>query len=245
LRCGDHGAVTSTTSSAPSFDPFSYEIHLDPYPTYAALRASAPAYYNGRWDFWALSRFDDVQAAARDWQTFSNAQGVNLDDVGAIYGLGNFLDADPPWHDQLRDVVRSWFTPKSIAQLEAFVRSRATGFADALSDGGEVDLASDLCWTLPVETIGHVLGLPTDDLPAHRAWAQGVLEREPGSSVAPSSALEAVEDLRSYLGDLLDERRRRPAADLLSTVATAHVEGRPLARPDAVAMLLLLFVAGT
>jgi cytochrome P450 len=227
------------------FDPFAYQVHLDPYPAYAALRASAPVYYNERWDVWALSRFEDVQAAARDWRTFSNAQGVNLDAVGELYGDGNFLDADPPWHDQLREVVRSWFTPKSIASLEPFVRARATAFVDALDDRGDIDLAAELCWTLPVETIGDVMGLPVEDLEAHRDWARAVLERDPGSRTAPVRALDAVEELRGYLGELLDERRRRPAADLLTTVATARVEGRPLARARAEAMLLLLFVAGT
>jgi cytochrome P450 len=228
-----------------AFDPFSYEVHLDPYPTYAALRASAPAYYNEERDVWALSRFADVQAAARDWRTFSNAEGVNLDAVGEVYGEGNFLDADPPWHDQLRDVVRGWFTPKGIAALEPFVRARAVAFVDALRERGDVDLATELCWTLPVQTIGHVIGLPTADLDAHRAWAQAVLERDPGSSAAPSRALDAVEELRSYLGDLLEERRGLPAGDLLTTVAQARVAGRPLSQADCVAMLLLLFVAGT
>jgi cytochrome P450 len=205
----------------------------------------APAYYNEQWDFWALSRFDDVQAAARDWRTFSNAAGVNLDAIGEVYGHGNFLDADPPWHDQLRDVVRSAFTPKSIASLERFVRAATADFVQSLSDRCDIDLAPELCWTLPVVTIGHVIGLPAAELEAQLTWAQGVLERDPGSRTPPSSALDAVEELRSYLGDLLDERRRRPADDLLSTIATARVEGKLLAKPDAVAMLLLLFVAGT
>jgi hypothetical protein len=78
--------VLSPTSSAPLFDPFAYETHLDPYPAYATLRARAPIYYSEQWDFWALSRFEDVQRAARDWRTFSNAHGVNLDAVGEVYG---------------------------------------------------------------------------------------------------------------------------------------------------------------
>jgi cytochrome P450 len=210
--------VLPATSSAPLFDPFAYETHLDPYPMYAALRAQAPVYYSEQWDFWALSRFEDVQGAARDWRAFSNAQGVNLDAVGEVYGHGNFLDADPPWHDVLRNVVRSWFTPKTIASLEPFVRARALRYAKDVGGGGELDIASDLCWPLPVETIGHVMGLPTADVDAHQSWAQGVLERDPGSR-------SRLED-----GSRTSPRRRRGAADLPGRPA-GRSPASPRARP--------------
>lgn len=60
------------------FDPFSLECMEDPYPTYRAMLEDAPVYHNARRGFWALSRFADVQHAARDWETFSNRGGVDL-----------------------------------------------------------------------------------------------------------------------------------------------------------------------
>ena len=61
------------------YSPFAYEIHEDPYPTYARLREEAPAYHNPELDFWALSRFDDVHAAMQDWETYSSSAGVSLE----------------------------------------------------------------------------------------------------------------------------------------------------------------------
>ena len=57
------------------FDPFSYEHHEDPYPTYRRLRDEAPAYLDPDRGFWALSRHDDVRAAIDDWATFSSSRG--------------------------------------------------------------------------------------------------------------------------------------------------------------------------
>src|SRR5450631_2208979 len=58
------------------FNPFAYDFHQDPNPTYAWLRDEAPAYQNLTMGFWALSRFDDVLGALHDYQTFTSTQGV-------------------------------------------------------------------------------------------------------------------------------------------------------------------------
>ena len=64
------------------YDPYAYEVHEDPYPLYARLRDEAPAYYNPRLDFWALTRFEDCLAGLLDWQTYSSAQGTVLELMG-------------------------------------------------------------------------------------------------------------------------------------------------------------------
>ena len=61
------------------YDPYDVAIVADPYPTYAALRDEAPLYYNERYDFWALSRYADVDAALMDWETFSNSRSDILE----------------------------------------------------------------------------------------------------------------------------------------------------------------------
>lgn len=61
------------------FDPYSDVFFDDPYETYRRLRDEAPVYHSERWDFYALSRYEDVVAAHRDWETFSSAYGVTLD----------------------------------------------------------------------------------------------------------------------------------------------------------------------
>ena len=60
------------------FDPFSDEYFNGPYDLYRRMRDHAPVYFNEKYDFWALFRYDDVCAAHKDWQTFSSAYGVDL-----------------------------------------------------------------------------------------------------------------------------------------------------------------------
>src|SRR4051794_14114181 len=93
---------------AVAFDPL---VQDEPYAAYRELRASRPVYRNEARGFWALSRFEDVQRAAREWTGFSSADGVNLDDTLSLTGAGNFIAADPPDHDRLRRVVRGGFPP--------------------------------------------------------------------------------------------------------------------------------------
>jgi cytochrome P450 len=111
--------------------PFSYNpllLDQDPYPVYRRLRDEAPL-YAGRiatGPFWALSRFADVEAAARDWETFSSAQGNDLDDTGRLFGPAPAMDlADPPVHTRQRNVLRKAFTPRVVeTKLEPLARHK-------------------------------------------------------------------------------------------------------------------------
>ncbi len=87
------------------WDPFDEQHISDPFPIYRRLRDEHPVYHNEDRDFFALTRYKDVVAANADWHTFSSAEGVDLDNSGALlFGAGNFVEEDPPLHDQLRAV---------------------------------------------------------------------------------------------------------------------------------------------
>lgn len=112
----------------------------DPYPVYRRLRDEAALYRNPDRDIWALSRFDDVQAAAKDWETFSSQAGGTGNDADDTYQLfepaGDIAAADPPLHTRLRGAVRLAFSPSQIRlRFEDAARVRANrlidGFADA------------------------------------------------------------------------------------------------------------------
>src|SRR3954452_16731226 len=107
------------------YDPL---VQEDPYDAYRVLRAERPVYRNEQRGFWALSRFEDVQRAAREWRAWSSAEGVNRDDTLSLTGPCNFIAADPPSHDRLPRVVRERFTPATIAWMEPAIRAdvRAT-----------------------------------------------------------------------------------------------------------------------
>ena len=224
-----------------AFDPLA---HDDPYAAYRELRDHAPVYRNEERAFWALSRFEDVQRAAREWRRLSSADGVNLDDTLSLTGAGNFIAADPPDHDRLRRVVRDRFTPATVAAMEPAIRDdvRRT-LAAAVGEGG-FDAAAALAWALPVRTISRLLGLPVEDEPMLGEALRAVIRREAEAARLPPAARGAAERLRAYFLTHVARRREAPADDLLGDVVAAEARGE-LREEEIPGLCILLYIAGT
>ena len=121
----------------------------DPYPLYRRLRDEAPLYHHPVRDVWALSRWDDVQAAAKDWETFSSSVGGTGNDLDDTYQLflpaGDLPAADPPLHTRLRGALRLAFSPSALkVRFEPAVRSQVREIIDAIADAGHADFARDV-----------------------------------------------------------------------------------------------------
>jgi cytochrome P450 len=226
---------------AVAFDPL---VQDEPYAAYRALRESSPVYRNEARGFWALSRFDDVQRAAREWTGFSSAGGVNLDDTLSLTGAGNFIAADPPDHDRLRRVVRGRFTPPAVAAMEAATREDVQRVVRAASRAGGFDAAGALAWAIPVRTISRLLGLPVEDEATLRDWLRAVIHRDAESDRLPASARAAGGELRAYLTAHLAARREAPGDDLLSDIVAGQARGE-LDEAELPGLCILLYVAGT
>ena len=100
----------------PYYDPYDFEIDADPYPVWKRLRDEAPLYYNEKYDFFAVSRYDDVERCLIDWQTYSSAQGSVLEIIKATIEMppGLFIFEDPPDHDLHRGLLSRVFTPRRL-----------------------------------------------------------------------------------------------------------------------------------
>jgi cytochrome P450 len=230
-------------AEAELYEPFSGALLGDPYPTYAHLRDRAPVWFSERQGFWALSRHEDVHAALKDWKSFSTAEGVDIDGTGAQYGSGDFLEEDPPLHDVLRNVVRRFFLPKHIrADYEKPVRSEVRSLLRRMDAGESADFAEGLAWPLPVAVATTLLGIPADDREHLLALERRFGRRTFGTREVPADALDAAGSLRDYFAGLIESRRARPQADVVTAIATADLDGHPIGE-DAVGMLFLLFVA--
>jgi cytochrome P450 len=208
------------------------------------LRDERPVFHNAERDVWALTRFEDVQQAARDWRTYSNAAGVDLDDTTDVFGPGNFIDSDPVRHDELRSLVKHRFTPKAIAELERGIRERARALLSPVIEAGRGDIVQALAWPLPVATVCDVVGFPPGDAPQLQAWVAEAIHRLPGEGRSPPSARRAVREMHDYFLEIAADRRRRPRADLLSSIATGEAGGSPLSS-ELVGLCTLLSVAGS
>jgi cytochrome P450 len=235
-------------SAAPSevvYDPYDWAIHEDPYPTYARLRTEAPLYFNAERGFWALSRYPDVLAGFRDFETFSNRKGVSIDDVGDAPKVMSFLGMDPPEHGRLRTLVSRGFTPRRVSRLEPRIREIATWYIDAFIERGECDFVEDFAGKLPMDVISEMLGVPPSDRDELRSWADTILHREPGSQEIPPAGQQAAARLIGYFAKHVQERRKRPGDDDLSdALIRAEVDGDRLEDFDIIAFLFLMVIAG-
>ena len=226
-------------------DPYAWEFHEDPYPTYAELREEAPAYYNEKLGFWALSRHADVRLGFMDCQTFSNAEGVALEAFSKdAWRTMSFLAMDPPSHDVLRGLVNRVFTPHRVREFAPRIRELANGYLDLFPEDGRVDFMESFASKLPMDFISEMIGVPKQDRDQVRHWVDDVVHREEGANVVPPLAIQASAKLLEYYQSLVDERRKRPVDDLLGALMAAEIEGRRLNDHELLSFLFLLGVAG-
>ena len=122
------------------YDPFDVDIDANPYEIWRRMRDEAPLYRNDQYDFWALSRFDDVEAAHLDPKGFSSAHGTVLEIMSANrIPVAQMIFMDPPDHTRLRSFVSRAFTPRRIGALEERIRELCADFLDAHAGSGGFD----------------------------------------------------------------------------------------------------------
>ncbi len=184
------------STDPPRYDPFAQP--RDPYPIFAVLRTQYPVLYEPDWDIWLLSKFEDVQAVARDWKTYSHARGVNLDGSDLeFFGPGDFLETDPPKHTALRGLVKAAFSPSRVASLEARIRKLSRTLTTCFHEGS-ADLVASYAQPLAFTIACDVLGLPADDHTLLRRLTANLLYRD-GTAHLPARARDAACQLRAHL----------------------------------------------
>ena len=166
-----------------NYDPFDFEIDSDPYPLWRRLREESPVYYNEKYDFYALSRYEDVERCLTDWRTYSSAKGTILELIksGMEIPPGSIIFEDPPDHDLHRGLLSRVFTPRKMQAIEPKVREFCAQSLDPLVGAGGFDFIRDLGAQMPMRTIGMLLGIPEQDQEAIRDHIDEGLRLEDGT----------------------------------------------------------------
>ena len=232
------------------YDPFDFEIDTDPYPVWARLREEQPLYHNERYDFFAVSRFDDVERVLVDWQTYSSAQGTVLELIKAEMDIppGSIIFEDPPGHDLHRGILSRVFTPKKMEAIEPKVREFCARCLDPLVGSGGFDFVTDLGVEMPMRTIGMLLGIPEQDQVALRDTIDDGLRLDAGTMPVMDDRNMGA-DQAAFFADYIDWRTRNPSDDLMTELIVAEfddVDGtrRTLTREEVINFVNLLAAAG-
>lgn len=247
------------TSLGHEYNPFALPQLEDPFPFYARLRQEAPVTFAPAFHLWLVSRYADVMTALKDSRRFSS-RDILRPPIGLPAELTQLLEDsgyspeypllgdDPPAHTRLRSLVGKAFNMASVNALESRIRAMARPHVDAMLRGGSrVDFVSGLAWSLPMDVITELLGVPRSDGAQIRQWNED--EKLFFVPNLPPDALrraaEGVAAYRRYLRGLVEDRRQNPRGDLLSSLIEARVEGeRPLSTVEATNLLSVLVFAG-
>ncbi len=209
------------------YDPYDFAIDADPHPVWRRMRDEAPLYRNDKHDFWALSRFDDVETGLLDWRSYSSARGSVLEIIkaGITMPPGMFIFEDPPIHDVHRSVLARAFTPRRMAAIESQVRAFCARSLDPLVGSGGFDFIADLGSQMPMRVIGMLLGIPEADQEAIRDSIDESLRLEEGQHSDPDSPRPTPIDTAAFgagnFPDYIAWRRKHPSDDLMTELLGA------------------------
>ncbi len=229
------------------YDPFNIEIDKDPHPLWRRMRDELPLYYNDRYEFYALTRFADVERALVDWDTYRSGKGSTLEAIlsGMEPPPGLILMEDPPIHDVHRGLMSRVFTPKKMNTLESKVRQFCATTLDPLVGTGGFDFIADLGAVMPMRTIGMLLGIPERDQVAIRDTIDAGQRIEEGREVTAPDLGAQIE----LFGDYVEWRSKNPSDDLMTELLEAEFVDetgttRRLNRGEVLTYIMLLAGAG-
>jgi len=235
-----------------------------PYDWFAVLRREAPVFWQDERDgrgFWSLTRYDDVVATSKDYETFSNARGgSSLMDLTPeqIEARMSMLDADPPYHTRLRSIVNKAFTPRAISAYEGRIRELIAEILDRAFEQEEFDFVSSVSMETPMWVLCDIMGTPVEDRQRIIQLGDAMLGNTDPDTAGefvhgqadlseyahlPFSSPAALE-MFEYAHDLAEQRRACPANDITTRLIESEVDGDRLTEHEFDLFFLLLITAG-
>ena len=224
--------MTIESTSDVYYDPYDAAIDADPYPVFRRLREEAPLYYNETHDFYAVSRFDDVERGLLDNKTFISGRGGIIELIRANIEMpsGVLIFEDPPVHTIHRRLMSRVFSANRVAALEPQIREFCAHSLDPLVGSGGFDFIADLGAQMPMRVIGMLLGIPEQDQEAVRDRVDANLRTEAGQP------MEVSEDFvpTDMFGEYIDWRADHPSDDIMTDLLQAEFEDETgtVRRPD-------------
>ncbi|OAA27449.1 cytochrome P450 [Frankia sp. EI5c] len=206
------------------WDPFDKVIDVDPYPVWRRLRDEQPLYRNDKYDFFAVSRYADVDAVHLDPKTYSSAYGTILEIMGPEpIPPGFMIFSDPPVHQTLRTLVSRAFTPRRVSELEGQVRALCAQLLDPQVGAGGFDYVQDFAAQLPSMVISAFIGVDPADREEVRRTIDETFHIEEGLGMHNEVAQAAARRLRAYFVEQIEDRRASPRDDMITALVQAEV----------------------
>ena len=224
------------------------------------MREQEPIYWSDSIGGWILTRYDDIMATFKDTESFSNegrlgkaveylppekrAKYKPFEDHYATKGL---LHSDPPDHTRMRNVIVKDFTPNVVEQMRPNIQSVVNHLIEEAEKNGGMDVVPEFASALPVGVIAEILGVPRADRHLFKRWTdmilgfQGVNKPSEGDL---TRAQDGLQEIRPYLTNMIEERRKQPRKDLMSKFVTAMTDEGRISESELINTCVTLFTAG-
>src|SRR5579883_1312068 len=257
-----HGGNIMTAETTLELDNFFATIQ-DPYPVYSYLREHEPVHWNPMFNCFMLTRYDDVHMVFSDhrrfssdiWSAMPERVGFTDEDEKSQYLKQivpflayNLQGMDPPGHTRQRTLMMKTFTPRMLESFRPTIQKLVDELIDQRIAEGQMDVVADLAYPLPSNVILDLLGIPRSGRPYIRASAEAINEFVAtilftGPQVWPRLA-KVFDELKIYLGSLIEERRKHPTGDLLTKMVQAEEHGDMLSEDEIIIATNFLLFAG-
>jgi cytochrome P450 len=242
--------MTDTSAIELYYDPFDSDIDDNPYPVWKRMREEAPLYYNEKYNFYALSRYEDVARELPNWQTYRSGRGTTADILLANIEVppGILLFEDPPLHDLHRKLLSRVFTPRRMLAVEDLVRGFCVRELDPLIGAGGFDFIADLGAMMPMRTIGYLLGIPEEDQEKIRDRSVANIETPKDRNPAEVDANVFANTIAMF-AEYIEWRASHPSDDLMTELLRAEIDEsdgtrRPLSRTEVLSYTAMIAGAG-
>lgn len=226
---------------------------------FATLRQEAPVRFFAEQEFpgfprgpgyWAVTRYDDIVEASRRPDLFCSGRGTNIPDIPQEISefFGSMINMDDPRHARLRGIVQKGFTPRTVAQVEQYVRDRARVLVDEAIEqhpDRECDFVEAFAAPLPLQIICEMMGIPAEDEARVFSWTNVILGAgDPDYGGSFESLMSNSLAMYEYAQALGEDRRLKPRDDITSALMQAELDGERLTASEFGSFFILLVVAG-
>ncbi|MEO3758218.1 cytochrome P450 [Mycobacterium sp. B14F4] len=248
----------STCPFGPGYDFTDPEVLLNGIPVaeFAELRKTAPVWWNeqpesifGDGGYWVISRHEDIKAISRDgglWSTNRKGvvmrlpEGTTTDQLELTKAL--LINHDAPEHTRLRKIVSRLFTPRAVATLEEKLAVAAREIVAAARERNFGNFVDDVAMPLPLLAIADLIGVPEADREKLFGWTNAIMNTDDPDYETDYAAANA--ELMGYAYMMAEERRQRPADDIVTRLVQADLEGESMEDVEFAFFVILLAVAG-
>jgi pimeloyl-[acyl-carrier protein] synthase len=231
----------------------------DPYPLLDVLRERDAVHWSGSLGAWVLTRYHDIVTTFKDADTYSNEGRLaraaaylpepksDLAAFDSHYQTKGLLHSDPPDHTRMRRLIARAFAPRAIDSMRPRIQQIVDQLIDHVEPSGSMDVIEDLAFALPATVLADLMGVPVEQGPVFRAWANRLLGfqgvNRPSKQLLVA-AQEALVEARAYLAKLIELRRRDPGEDLISLMTGESAGGATLTDAEIINTGITLLTAG-